>query len=369
MKIKTFNATDMRQGMKAVRLELGADAVILSSERTANGVLLTAAVDFDVADRMAAGRAAVPSRAPAAADSAISDELKVLRRLLQTQVSQLAWNEFSRRSPLQAELQREFSAAGLDGEQLRSAIAELPDSASLSAARRIVMIRLSDRLRSAGDRWLQYGGRPVLLGSSGVGKTSAALRLAARWVQRHGNRDVAVITTDTESFAAGEQFAAHARLLGVPSYAVSDLHDYPALLATLVQKRCVITDTAAVGGQGATGMAWWRELGTVIPALEFTLVAAASVRASVLGRLLADPDAPAWQAALITKLDEGDHLGELLAGLMRHDVPVSFVTRGRRWLQDMQHARADELLALAMQVPDAGATIDVLENDSQEECA
>ncbi len=369
MKIKTFNAPDMRQGMKAVRLEFGADAVILSSERTATGVALTAAIDFDLVGRVPLNRVAPTSLAAVATDSAIGDELKVLRRLLQTQMSQLAWNEFSRRSPLQAELQREFTAAGLDGDHLRSVLADLSESVSLSAARRMVMIQLADRLRSAGDRWLQYGGRPVLLGTSGAGKTSAALRIAARWVQHHGNRDIALITTDSESFAASEQFAAYARLLGVPSYAAASLDDYLALQATLVHKRCVITDTAAVTGSDAAGLSAWRQVAVANPQLEFALVAGASVRASIVERLLAHVDAPLWQAALITKLDEADHLGELLACLMRHDIPVSYVTRGRRWLADMQVARVDELLALAVQASDTESNAVFSASDEQEECA
>ena len=229
MKIKTFNVADMRQGMRAIRQELGPDAVILATERTADGVMLTAATDMETATRapqQAERTSAGAGKCSAAvaretADPALSEELRVLRRLLETQMAQLAWNEYSRRSPLLAELQREFAAAGFDAALLQGVLAEFPEGMTHGAARRLLMLRLADRLRSTGERWLEFGGRPVMLGTTGAGKTSAALRLAAKWVQRHGNHGVALITTDTRGFAATEQFAAQAFHEGLTGLALA----------------------------------------------------------------------------------------------------------------------------------------------------
>ncbi len=357
MKIKTFNVADMRQGMRAIRQELGPDAVILATERTADGVMLTAATDMEAATlaTQQAGRAsmAVSKRPPPVAregaDPALSEELRVLRRLLETQMAQLAWNEYSRRSPLLAELQREFAAAGFDTALLQGVLAEFPEGMTHGAARRLLMLRLADRLRSTGERWLDFGGRPVLLGTSGAGKTSAALRLAAKWVQRHGNHGVALITTDTRGFAATEQFSAQARMLGVPGYGVADTRELGVLMTTLADRRLVITDTAGLSGASErTELAVWKDAAATQPALEFVLVTAASVRADVSARIMASTCAPPWQAALITKLDDADRTGELLAALIRHDIPLCFVTRGRRWLQDMAPARAATLVAEAV---------------------
>ncbi len=357
MKIKTFNVADMRQGMRAIRQELGPDAVILATERTADGVMLTAAIDMEAAtlapqqaDR--AGAAAgkrTPAVAREAADPALSEELRVLRRLLETQMAQLVSNEYSRRSPLLAELQREFAAAGFDAALLQGVLAEFPQGMTHGAARRLLMLRLADRLRSTGERWLEFGGRPVLLGTSGAGKTSAALRLAAKWVQRHGNHGIALITTDTRGFAATEQFAAQARMLGVPSYGVADTRELGGLMTTLADRRLVITDTAGLSGASErTELAAWKDAAAAQPALEFVLVAAASVRADVSVRIMANACAPTWQAALITKLDDADRTGELLAALIHHDIPLCYITRGRRWLQDMAPARAATLVAEAV---------------------
>ena len=48
MQVKRFFAADMRQAMKLVRDELGADACILGNRRVAGGVELTAALDVQM---------------------------------------------------------------------------------------------------------------------------------------------------------------------------------------------------------------------------------------------------------------------------------------------------------------------------------
>ena len=46
MQVKRFFAADLRQAMKLIRDELGADAAIIGNRRIAGGVELTAALDY-----------------------------------------------------------------------------------------------------------------------------------------------------------------------------------------------------------------------------------------------------------------------------------------------------------------------------------
>ena len=66
MRIRRFVTADMRAAIRKVREELGRDAVILSNRRTAQGVEVTAAVDYEVASQSAAQQAR-ESAAPASA--------------------------------------------------------------------------------------------------------------------------------------------------------------------------------------------------------------------------------------------------------------------------------------------------------------
>ncbi|MGB3749917.1 MAG: flagellar biosynthesis protein FlhF, partial [Rhodanobacter sp.] len=69
MKIKRYVAPDMRQAMREVREEQGADAVILSTRRIAEGIEIIAALDYDEAlmreaSRQGAARAPVEPPPP-----------------------------------------------------------------------------------------------------------------------------------------------------------------------------------------------------------------------------------------------------------------------------------------------------------------
>ena len=66
MKIKRYQAREMRLALRQIRDELGANAVILSSRRLASGVEVTVAVDYeDVPSATAAGSAGLLTSARA----------------------------------------------------------------------------------------------------------------------------------------------------------------------------------------------------------------------------------------------------------------------------------------------------------------
>ena len=61
MKIKRYTAVSMRAALAQVRAEQGADAVILSSRRSEEGIEVVAAVDYDEALFVAAARQRTPA--------------------------------------------------------------------------------------------------------------------------------------------------------------------------------------------------------------------------------------------------------------------------------------------------------------------
>jgi len=78
MKIKRFLAADMRQAMRDVRAEQGADAVILSTRRLEEGIEIIAAVDYDEALMREAARVNAP--APAVTKPPVKEAVKDVPR-------------------------------------------------------------------------------------------------------------------------------------------------------------------------------------------------------------------------------------------------------------------------------------------------
>lgn len=62
MKIKRFFAKDMRTALNEVKAELGADAVIMSNKKLADGVEIVAAIDHDTSPAKAQSKAAKPAK-------------------------------------------------------------------------------------------------------------------------------------------------------------------------------------------------------------------------------------------------------------------------------------------------------------------
>lgn len=103
MQVKRFFAADMRQAMKMVRDELGADAAILSNRRVAGGIELTAALDYQ-------------APTPTAPNAALEAEL----RKTQVRIAE-AHAELAIRSPNQDVAAPQANASQLFGSEQISA--------------------------------------------------------------------------------------------------------------------------------------------------------------------------------------------------------------------------------------------------------
>ncbi len=359
MKIIRHTAPDIRQALRAVREQLGEEAVILSSRRSAQGVEITAAVDFD-AGRLEA--AAVPAAPPPAAEAAAQDmgsELKSLRRILETQLAQLAWNERARRHPVHAELLRELTEIGIGQDLADHLIGQLPAEVDLARGRRLALGGLSQYLLVTGDRWLEDGGRIAFVGATGVGKTTMLAKLAVRWILRHGPKELALVASDTVRIGAQDQMLALGQLLGVPVHVPERFEALPELLARLGGHRLVLIDTPGTSVRDAQLTARLAVLAECAARIESALVLAASTQAGALEETVKrfSPLKPA--SCLLTKLDEAASLGGAISALIRARLPVSYVSEGQRVPEDLCPARALELITHAVRLAQSsGAAAD-----------
>jgi flagellar biosynthesis protein FlhF len=445
MKITRHTGPDIRHALRAVRDSLGANAVILATRRTANGVEITAAMDFD-ADNVqdstvsvvpapltapaapslpalpalqprppllklppimvpaptlavspepmqfspatpgskpavepspaqrsdeepvsssissavaAAWSAPVPTETPAgtyvvptldAASDVMTSELKTLRRMLETQLAQLAWKDLTRRAPLHTEMLRELTEIGIEQGLAGEIVAGLPKLCEANVARRYLGATLSQRVAVMGDHWLENGGRIALIGPTGVGKTTVLAKLAVRWVLRHGSRDLALIAGDSVRIGAQDQVRSLGQLLGVPVFAMDSLDELPGVLARLDRFRMVLLDTPGAGQRDASLAQRLLQLSRVGSELQSTLVLAASTQAGALEEVVRRFAPARPTSCVLTKVDEAVTLGGMLSVLIRARLPIAYVSDGQRVPEDLRPARAEELIATAVQL-------------------
>jgi flagellar biosynthesis protein FlhF len=414
MKIKHYRAPDMRQALRQVRDAQGPDAVILSSRRIQGGVEVVAAVDYDsdVADgptNSAAGygleresmqtapASSEPTRfAPAARPTTsavqakasyeirddfssvvsraraseasdfglddradVNEELRTLRRMLETQLATLAWNDFTRRAPIQTELLKQLSALGLGHDLCTELVAQMPAKVELSEAQRLALALVSRRIAVTDERWLETGGVVALVGPTGVGKTTLLAKLAARWVLRHGPRQLALITTDCVRIGAQEQIHTLGRLLGVPAYAVEGAEQLADLLDQLDDRRLVLIDTAGLSQRDSTLAKQLTALVTASERLETCLVMSSAAQAGAIEETFERFAAAQPSSCVLTKLDEATSLGGAISVLVRTKLPLAYLSDGQRVPEDLAPARAHQLIARAVELSrKAGASAD-----------
>jgi len=404
MRIQRYIAKDMRSALAQVREALGPDAVILSSGRIGDEVEVVAAMDMEVAravenappatrvhDRdtvarfeapaaaeprhaellknrrassqiseslapvIAASQAAsaplTPPAAPrTAGQESLVGEMKDMRRMLEAQLATLAWNDLSRRSPVQAAMLKELAQLGITQDLANSLVRKLPTDLSFSAARRFALATVARTIQVTGDRWLERGGIVAFAGPAGAGKTTLLAKLAARWVLRHGPRRVAIISADAVRIGAHEQMHMLGRLLGITTHNVLDVAELPELLYELRGCQFIMIDTAGASPRDPELARRLRLLNQMQASIETSLVLPASTQAGAIDEVLQRFELAKPSSCVITKVDEAVSLGGVLSALVRHKLPAAYISDGQRVPEDLSPARAHVLVSRAVEI-------------------
>jgi flagellar biosynthesis protein FlhF len=290
-----------------------------------------------------------PASPTPAATEAMGNELKTLRRMLETQLAHLAWNDLTRRAPVHTEILRELTEIGITQDLAEHLVRQLPEDTELTFARRFTIAGLSQYLKVTGDRWLDDGGRVAFAGATGVGKTTTLAKIAVRWVLRHGPRDIALVAGDSVRLGAQDQLQSLAQLLGVPVYTPEKFEHLPALLSSL-NERLILIDTPGSSVHNAQLSSRLAVLSNSASKLETALVLAASTQAGSIEEAVKHFAPANPSCCVLTKIDEAASLGGVLSVLVRARLPVSYMSEGQRVPEDLRPARALELVSAAVRL-------------------
>jgi flagellar biosynthesis protein FlhF len=191
----------------------------------------------------------------------------------------------------------------------------------------------------------------ALVGPTGVGKTTTVAKLAANFKLAHGVR-VGLITVDTYRIAAVEQLKTYAEIIDLPLAVVNDPIEMPRALGELGGVDLVFIDTA---GRSPRDELKIRELAEFLlqarpDEVHLVLSAVAgqrSLRAAVERFAVVQFD-----RLILTKLDEADGLGGVLAVLGMSPRPVSYLTTGQAVPDDIEPADCKRLARLILRQED-----------------
>jgi len=340
MSAQLFVAANAREGLARIRRELGDDAVVLATRPHPQGVELLASAYGDLAAQPAG---AAPD---ATASSRILNELARLRGLLQNQLAGFAWGSARRRDPARVAVMQTLFAAGFGSTLARTLAARLPRGLDTDAAlrwlRQVLIRNLPLQEHAAG--LLARGGCYALVGSTGSGKTTTLAKLAARAVDAHGAAKVALVAADAYRIGAAAQLTVYADLLGVSLHVAEDQARLARLLPELAAKKLVLVDTAGFSPSDPRS----RE-GQALDALGLRRLAVIS--AGQQGAAIEQAMTHFGQGAaacILTKLDEAPQPGAALDSLIRHRLPLAYISGGQRVPEDLHAPSAPYLVDRAL---------------------
>jgi flagellar biosynthesis protein FlhF len=183
----------------------------------------------------------------------------------------------------------------------------------------------------------------MLVGPSGVGKTTTVAKLAAHYALEQ-KRKVALITLDTYRVAAVEQLRVYGTILGLSVDVALTCEDLAGLLRRRRSADLILIDTAGRSPLDQTAM---RELKKVVGPnrqVEAHLLLSAATREAdltvILDRFMTLP----VKSLIFSKLDETTQYGSLLNVLQRTGLPLSYLSTGQRVPEDLELA-TPQLLA------------------------
>ncbi|MDJ0652728.1 MAG: flagellar biosynthesis protein FlhF [Xanthomonadales bacterium] len=394
MKIKRYFGPDTRQTMKQIRAEQGPDAVILCCRSTAGGTEIVTAVEPDKeimartepkaarprpqmpagvtgtgqldsppqpkaqakASAKAPARPRVePQRTIASAESdtvaeiqAIRRELRAMQGLLDDRFSKLTEIDFQRRQPFESSLLTKLTDHGIDPRIGRNLIHNLPAGDPRKAWNE-VLVRLSRQIRTTNDDILRRGGKVVLMGPAGVGKTTTIAKLATRYMLRHGRDEVALIANDHSRVGGLQQLQRYAQILQIPLWSARNPKQLLQALDAFSDRSLVLIDSAGLGHSHPKVIDQLKMFAR-IPSLRRYLVATATVSSEVFEQVLTRYSLADLSGIILTHVDEANRLGGILSTAHEHQIPFAYLANGMRVPEDLTPARAARLVAAAVSV-------------------
>jgi flagellar biosynthesis protein FlhF len=374
MKIKTFYARTMAEALRNVKEEFGDEGLILSTKefparssswfREKPPVEVVAAIDTPnegdpdlYTPAREAGVAANAAAAPAQGrvrPLRMDEEYSEMRRALYS---------LTRPASPSASLFSDAAAYGLYQDLVANEVNEwlackLLDEAQLMLApeerrhRPALAYAVTEVARkliriNGGEEGMPAKKVVAFVGPTGVGKTTAAAKLAARLALER-KKKVVLLTTDIFRIGAVEQLKTYAGLMGLPCRVVAQAADLPHAIQEHLQRDYILIDTAGCCQRDLAAVQDLMDLLKDSSHIECHLVLSATTKPLDMQEIVdrfgvCNPD-----HLLFTKLDETSTLGPIFNELVRTQKPLSYIADGQRVPEDLHAVRGEEIVDIVL---------------------
>jgi flagellar biosynthesis protein FlhF len=362
MKMKKIIAPTMAQAIEKVKQELGSDAVIFHTKKVTTGRFFNLFKKENV-------------EVLAASDPEINAPFKKTRKKAEEQNEDIHFNPHSivdNKMPfrrvngkvdqlfsapqLVEELRDKLLSQGMLREDTDTLVQTLikkwyqsDEHMTQEEMKRVLKEELVQSLDP--NRFLpsvQHDHFIMLVGPTGVGKTTTLAKLASRAVLDEGKK-IAFITSDTYRVAAIDQLKMYANILSAPIEIAYTEHDFHELIRKFAHFDHVFIDTA---GRNFQDSSYIKELIKLIDGesqIGLYLVLSATSKLEDMDMVIKQFETLHLSRVILSKIDETLSFGAIISIMLRYrQLSISYIANGQDVPDDLRNPNVRELINLLL---------------------
>ncbi|AKA70261.1 flagellar biosynthesis protein FlhF [Clostridium scatologenes] len=392
MVIKRYIVNSMSEALTRIRYELGKDAVIISQRRIRKGgfwgffskkvLEVTAAVDNKK-----------PSRNVSSGEN-VEESIKAIKKIMNSKIKEnekqikesniQSNNEERKRTEVifdeNYKLMLEKNNGQLINEvkEMRSMLDEMVKGSNITIGKSKVQLYLEkmdiedevvkyimNEMKMMSDditdkekikkvmehviltRPMQESNVVVLVGPTGVGKTTTIAKLAGKMALLEGKK-VGLITIDTYRIGAVEQLKTYADIMNIPFKVVLTIKEMEAAVESMSNCDVILVDTTGRSSKNTMQISELRAFIEKVNTDNVNLVMSCTTKNRDIDVILDGYKPLNYSNIIITKLDETSTYGSIINICKDSKKPITFVTTGQNVPDDIKFITSKEITNLIL---------------------
>lgn len=190
-------------------------------------------------------------------------------------------------------------------------------------------------------------GAVVLVGPTGVGKTTTIAKLAGR-LSLVEKKKVGLITIDTYRIGAVEQLKTYADIMNIPFKVVFAIKEMENAVESMSDCDVILIDTTGRSSKNTMQISELRAFIEKVDTNNIHLVLSCTTKNKDLESIIQGYSALNYNNIIITKMDETSTYGSILNILDSAKKPLSFVTTGQNVPDDIRSISCSEVSSLIL---------------------